>query len=288
MNITERAMLAQPTWSVWTARKHDRKVSKEVAKQHNAASDKRAGRYNKCLIDPEHPLYVAIRRIEGEARKFHEKHTLPWSQDGARILPGEMYYDYTAQMGLLKEKFDHAVRDFLAYYPEMKERAKTDLNGMYVESDYPTVKEIAQKFGFRVSFFPVPASNDFRVINIDEKDVASIREQMADEVSGAVREAQRERWERLLVVVKHAVERLSSKDSIFRNSLIDNIKEAVETLPRLALDEDKDFDLVLAEVKAKLSVCDPQDLRDDAKARAKTARDAAEIVKKMSAFMGQV
>jgi hypothetical protein len=46
--ITERAMLAAIHISIWTAVKHDRKISHEVASQHGAPVS--AGRYNKQLL----------------------------------------------------------------------------------------------------------------------------------------------------------------------------------------------------------------------------------------------
>jgi hypothetical protein len=46
--ITERAMLAAVHISIWTAVKHDSKVSREVAARHGAYDG--AGRYNKQLL----------------------------------------------------------------------------------------------------------------------------------------------------------------------------------------------------------------------------------------------
>ena len=46
--ITERAMLAAVHISIWTAMKHDRKISRDVANQHGAREG--AGRYNKQLL----------------------------------------------------------------------------------------------------------------------------------------------------------------------------------------------------------------------------------------------
>src|SRR4051812_22247507 len=46
--ITEKAMLAAVHISIWTAVKHDRKVSRDVADQHGA--HRVAGRYNKQLL----------------------------------------------------------------------------------------------------------------------------------------------------------------------------------------------------------------------------------------------
>jgi hypothetical protein len=46
--ITERAMLAAVHISIWTAVKHDRNVSRQVADEHGAPET--AGRYNKKLL----------------------------------------------------------------------------------------------------------------------------------------------------------------------------------------------------------------------------------------------
>jgi len=46
--ITERAMLAAVHISIWTAIKHDRRISRDVANQHGAHQG--AGRYNKQLL----------------------------------------------------------------------------------------------------------------------------------------------------------------------------------------------------------------------------------------------
>jgi len=46
--ITERAMLAAVHISIWTAVKHDRKISRDVASQHGTHQG--AGRYNKQLL----------------------------------------------------------------------------------------------------------------------------------------------------------------------------------------------------------------------------------------------
>lgn len=284
-NISHRAMLVQPSISLWTARRFDRKASEEVAANHNAESE-RAGRYNKCVINVKAPSYVALTRVAAEARRYHEAHTLPWAQDGARILSSTMFFEYQAAMKLYQEQFDHAARAFLVAYPGLKEAAEKELNGLYKEEDYPTASQLAGKFAFSISVFPIPLGTDFRVEEgLTEEDVAGIREQIEDQTRGALKQAEQERWARLLDVVSRAVERLSTQDAIFRDSLIGNIRDAVAVLPKLALAKDENFDSVIEDVRAKLCVCDPDVLRDDPNARANAARRAAEIVQKMSAFM---
>ena len=283
-DISKRAMLALPSISVWTARRYDRNISQEVADKHDVNVD-RAGRYNKCVIDVRHPLYVAISQIAGEARRYHETHTLPWAQDGARILAVPMFEEYQQMMVVLRERFEHAVELFVRAYPKLKEAARGELNGAYRETDYPTQDELRDKFGFRISIMPVPVSSDFRVETLDAEQVERLRRNISQEVSDAVHQAERERWERLFGVVQHAVVKLSEQKAIFRDSMIENIKEACETLPKLALAEDKDFNVLVEETKKKLAVLDPQRLREDTGARADAAMRANQIAKKMAAYM---
>ena len=93
--ITERAMLAAVHISIWTAVKHDRKVSRDVADQHGAHQG--AGRYNKQLLRGADKL-DELRTLAGQIRQYFYKITLPWSDEGFRLLPANFYFDLTARM----------------------------------------------------------------------------------------------------------------------------------------------------------------------------------------------
>jgi hypothetical protein len=93
--ITERAMLAAIHISIWTAVKHDRKVSHEVANQHGAPVS--AGRYNKQLLRGAGKL-DELRTLAGQIRQHFYKITLPWSDEGYRLLPAHFYFELSARM----------------------------------------------------------------------------------------------------------------------------------------------------------------------------------------------
>src|SRR6202008_1182341 len=93
--ITERAMLAAIHISIWTAIKHDRKISRKVAEEHGAFES--AGRYNKQLLRSADKLN-ALRTLAGQVRQSFYKITLPWSDEGYRLLPAHFYFDWTEQM----------------------------------------------------------------------------------------------------------------------------------------------------------------------------------------------
>src|ERR1700757_3921924 len=124
--ITERAMLAAVHISIWTAVKHDRKVSRQVADEHGAPET--AGRYNKKLLSGAARL-DDLRSFAGQIRQNFYKITLPWSDEGYRLLPAHFYFDWTAQMRQFEGPFEGKVEDFLALYPSYIEQVCPELNG---------------------------------------------------------------------------------------------------------------------------------------------------------------
>jgi hypothetical protein len=95
--IAEKAMLVAVHISVWTATKHDKDVSRKVADQHGAHES--AGRYNKKLLQQAAKL-DALRTLAGQIRTHVYKITLPWSDEGYRILREPVLSAFGANEGL--------------------------------------------------------------------------------------------------------------------------------------------------------------------------------------------
>lgn len=262
----------------------DRKVTREVAVAHNA-DERRAGRYNKCLIDPKAATFVAVRSAAGEMRQTHYKLTLPWAQDGARILPIAAFADYGARMRALAEAFNAAADAFVADYPRLKEQARRELNGLYSEDDYPSQDAMRRRFAVSISRYPVPNKNDFRV-SLPEAAMRELRSEVERDVKGAAMVAIRDLWERLYAAVSHMVERLSNPDAIFRDSLVENVVEVCTLLPKLNFMGDPALDAMRDQVSRLISNLSAQRLREDKALRADVAAEAAVIQSRMAAFMG--
>ena len=126
--ITERAMLAAVHISIWTAIKHDRKISREVAEQHGAYAG--AGRYNKQLLREAERL-ESLRALSGQIRQYFYKITLPWSDEGYRLLPAHFYFELTTKMREFEQAFAQQVEEFLAVYPSYIEQVRPELNGLF-------------------------------------------------------------------------------------------------------------------------------------------------------------
>lgn len=278
MSAKNGAMVANLTIAMWTARKYDGKVSKRVEEEYAAEN---SGRYNKILIAKE--LIAKIQKVVSAARTYHCENTLPWFDAGGRLLPTPNYFEYTSHMQNFRMQFEQCVADFIRTYPDHCEEARMRLGGMYREDDYPDVTELPKKYDFRVQILPVPDADDFRV-DLSEDEINNLKSDMLDEIEKNTQMAVRDVWNRLYKVVEHMVERLSSVDSVFRDSLVGNVQEACDLLPRLNFTNDPVLDDMVNEVKGSLAILSPEVLRSDSVKRYEAAAEARKILDKMSAY----
>jgi hypothetical protein len=269
--ITERAMLAAVHISIWTAVKHDRKVSRDVADQHGAHQG--AGRYNKQLLRGADKL-DELRTLAGQIRQYFYKITLPWSDEGFRLLPSNFYFDLMARMREFEAGFEQGVESFLGVYPQYIEQVKPELNGLFQEEDYPAVEKLRKKFGVKLEVLPIPSGADFRV-EMSAEEQALVSHEIDLNVL----------WKRLREVVAHMVDRLNEPESRFHGSLVTNVLDLVEILPRLNVNGDTDLNRFAEQVKERLCNYSAQDLKKHDLLRVTTAADAANIVAEMDGLL---
>lgn len=289
VQITERAMLVNLNISTWTARKHDKGISQEVASSHGTASD--VGRYNKTLIAKE--ALEKIGQAQSAARTFHYENTLPWMDNGARILAAANYLPYTEKMRSLRATYDAEVAAFLANYDGFVADARRRLNGMFKDADYPNARQIARKFDFDVAVLPLPTAADFRV-DISDKEHARIAADIQRRTDAAIAGAVSSTWERVHEVVAKMADRLrqyaimpdGKVEAPFRDTLVQNVRDLVELLPRLNITADPALDAMAQRLTDTLCAHDPQTLRDDGKVRNETAQQAEQILADMAGFCG--
>ena len=279
-DLSKKAMLVRLSISQWTARKYDRRASEKVARDYGADPD--AGRYNKVLVARD--AIKRIQRAANEARGYHYENTLPWLDDGARILPAANFTEYSARMRELKTRFEEAVAGFCEAYPALVDEARTNLNGLFDPADYPDTSEIRGRYGMEVSIDPLPEAGDFRV-RLQARDVNRIQEEIARRARAAQARAMRDLWERLYGCVARMAERLGDRDAVFRDSLVENARELCALLPRLNLADDPRLEELRREVEGRLCRHEPQELRDRPGVRSRTARAAQDIMAVMEGYM---
>jgi hypothetical protein len=271
---------------MWSARKHDPDASEEIAVRHGAQAD--AGRYHKVLL-PKKAL-AEIHKIVNEARHEHYFMTLPWDDNGYRVLPAAVYMDHTGRMRALSNRFATAVDALAQQFSQLVEQAKLRLGSLFREEDYPLAAELRAKFAFETKVMPLPDAGDFRV-TLGDAEKERIKRQIAAAVEASLQVGSRELWQRLYEAVTHMAERLTAYkvteegvEHPFRDSIVTNMVRLVDVLPKLNVTHDPELERLAEQVRTSLLV-DPSELRKSESRRAETALAAAAIASHMQGYM---
>lgn len=286
-DLSSRVMLVQLSVGQWTARKLDKRVTADVAERNDAKRD--AGRYNKVLV--ARGALAAIAAIVASAREDHATYSLPWFQDGTRIIPVDAFKTYAAKMQAHREAFEREVSDFLANYDAYIDQARSDLGALFNLSDYPSRLEVEKRFKWSVKTLPMPNVSDFRV-DLDKETVAALQADMQADLQDAFNTAMGDVATRLHDVARNMADKLNAynpdmgkQGNPFRDSLVENVRELISVLPMLNVTGDARLSKAIEDARAKLVRHDAQDLRDDAKLRSETAQAAADIADALAGWM---
>ena len=285
-SLSDRAMLVRVNIRMFNPIKTDKTITAEVAQNHG--SEVSMGRYAKSIIAKG--CVDSLRKLAGEIRQEHYRRTLPWSDDGSRILTSAGYFPYAQFMRDCEAKWAPELNRFLGNWSEYVDDARIKLNGLFRLEDYPTPSELASKFEFRWGVRPLPVDTDFRV-QLSADETASIRAELRSDLDATVKAAMQDVWQRMREVVAKMSERLKAYDpnnpgtAPFRDSLVTNITELLDVLPSLNLTNDPTLDAFAQEVRTGLTSHPANALRDNMYTRNDTINRADEILSKMSAFI---
>jgi hypothetical protein len=189
-----------------------------------------------------------------------------------------------ARMREFEAGFEQGVESFLGVYPQYIEQVKPELNGLFREEDYPTVEKLRKKFGVKLEVLPIPSGADFRV-QMSAEEQARVSREIDANVRESLMRGTEDLWKRLREVVAHMVDRLNEPESRFHGSLVTNVLDLVEILPRLNVNGDTDLNRFADQVKERLCNYSAQDLKRHDMLRVTTAADAANIVAEMDGLL---
>ena len=240
MNLTHDAMLVSLRINSWSGRLYDRQASQQVA-VHNDA-DTNAGRYNKRLLPKQ--AFAALAATMSNARTSHYANTLPWDDQGGRLLTVANYERYTAALDTLIERVVCERARFIEDYDDYVDQARLDLGRLFRLEDYPSTEALQGKFAIRYRIVPVPDARHF-MADLAQGETESVRQDIEQHVRTRLNDAQRDLYKRLGEAVERVGERLredeNGKPLVFRDSLIENIRELVDVVPRLNIFADDDL-----------------------------------------------
>ena len=267
ISIASSAMLVELSISTWTARKLDKKVSTQVDLDNGAKT--KVVNANKNLMAGTGVLDTIVK-YAANARAWHLSQTLPWTDNGSRLLPMSNFVNYKKQLGELEANYEALVDKFIIAYPNLVSAAAFQLGTLFDRNEYPDESSLKRKFKFTYSFFPVPTAGDFR-IDINEEAKAEIMANCNSAYQDRLNNAMREAWSRLHDCLSRMSERLTDNADgsrkIFRDSLVENGVELVSMLKHLNITQDPKLELARRELQSAIGAHDLDSLRDNSNAR---------------------
>ena len=224
MNLTHDAMLVSLRITAWSGRLYDRQASNHVAAHHDAAAS--AGRYNKRLLPKA--AFAALTATVSEARAQHYANSLPWDDQGSRLLTVANYEAYTELMDGLRERMVRERARFIEDYDDNIDRARLDLGKLFRIGDYPSKEALQGKFGIRYRIVPVPDADHF-MAKLASDDTERVKRGIEREIEERLHDAVGDLYRRLGEAVERVSERLTEdgegKPLVFRDTMISNVRD---------------------------------------------------------------
>lgn len=290
--LQKKVMLVKASMSQWTGRRKDKVASEKVAADFG--SDRNMGHYVKQAIAKEH--LNRITKNINEFRTLVYKYTLPWQDDGFRLLSVELYQKLSEETRKHSTEHNEAVDEFIQNYSRYIHESENRLNGLFNPADYPTAQKLYNKFSFDVTFSPVPDSGSFALLSdMVDTEIVELSEALNEQHSKALETAMADCWERIHDLIVRLRDKMTEQDRpdkkgnlvspIFRDSIIGNIKELVDILPGLNITKDPALEKARQDLEADLARINPQELRESKESRQEVAKKTDTILNNLAGYM---
>ena len=277
--VARAAMLVDLAISVYAGRKQDRKTQDEVTSSKGAGS-KRAASVYKSLFAECHEL-DAIIKFQAKVRNEHYRLTLPWSDNGQRLLPTKALLEYQDTMGKSVQEFHRLVDAFLDKYDTLVAAAAFQLGTLFDRDEYPTRDQVARKFAIDTSFSPLPAAGDFR-LDIEAEVQRELVTQYEARAKAQLAQANQDSWTRLHTALTKISGRLTvdadGKKRVFHDTVVTNAEELCDLLTIMNVTNDPDLERARTKLADALNGVTPKELREEDGTRLETKRKVDAIL----------
>lgn len=279
--LVERAMILSLGIGIWQGQRHDRDASAKVTSDAGAAGD--AARVNKHLV-PKEALKGIVTAQNAIRSHFYAK-TMPWRDNGDRLMPRKMFTSFIEEHEKLVADFQAKVNEFLGEaYPAAIAQAEFRMGTMFNRDDYPPASSLYRRFYAELDYGPVTTAGDFRV-ELDSEHADKVKSAIEAAAEARMATAMGDVWKRMAETVSYFQTRMADPKAVFRDSTVENIDDLLALIPGLNVLDDPDIEKVREMISSSLGGLDPAAIRKDGAQRSQLAGEAAKIVSVMDGFM---
>ena len=277
-NLSSASMLVDFSASVYTARKKDVSASEELETIKKA--DPNVANVHKKLLG-NCPELVAVQKFVGNTRNAHSSMTLPWSDMGMRLLPTSTFFKYKQYMTKAEQEFHTLVEKFFDIYEDAVVNAQTLLGDLYNPANYPPLDVLRHKFGWRLSFVPLPTSGDFRV-EMEQEQAKSLAEEYDKHYNAMFGKAVDSMIGDLMKYLARLSDRLDYKSQedkkVFHDTVTSNITDMLENLLVPLADKDKRLHTLTRQLMDTFEGISADALREDGALRQNTKQSVDDVI----------
>jgi hypothetical protein len=226
----------------------------------------------------------------GEVYQYHKKNTLPYVDAGPRILPNDLYMEYTQEMKHRIAQVDNMLDTYMPMYDQLVQddvmyRNAGHAAGRANASEYPTADDFRMSMSAELRFQPMPDASHF-LFDLSEDDVASFKR--AEEE--AAQAANADTVQRMLKPIQALVTKLGEyqglKGERFHNSLVENVIDGCTLARKLAINPTPELlaDIAELEEAAQGYLKDVEMIKGSANKRDEAKKKLQDVASKMAMF----
>ena len=257
--------------------KTDKAESIKVRSAHNIRSDDNVLSVRKNTL-PTADVLEKIEKLDNKLRSTFDKFCAPYAR-GVGLLPATKFLELRAALNPLLDDREILVKKLADDYIIYLEGAKRLLNGTFKDSDYPAVTEVVSRFHHKLDVFPIADPRDAKL---------NVLSEIADSINEAVAETFKEKAESVVPYIREVLldpltkfsETLQNPEATFKDSLVENLREASDRAETLNILEDDEIVNAVYEIRQRLT-CNPDRLRDDKVYRSDAVSNAAPIIESL-------
>lgn len=236
----------------------------------------------------------AVNKILAEYNEiyaYHKKTTLPYVDAGPRILPNDLYFDYTQDMRKRIADVDSLLDTYMPMYDQLVQDDVTYRNaghmaGRASASEYPTAEQFREATSVEMRFQPMPDARHF-LFDLSQEDEASFKRTEDEAFASANADMVGRMLKPLGALVTKLAEYQGAKGERFHNSLIENVIDGVTTALKLAINPTQDLIDTVAFIKdqAKKMLTTVEVVKGSAIARANAKQELELVAKRLEGLM---
>ena len=221
-SIAHAAVLVRFRATSWAARLKDKKATR-AAENANNASRGAANLTKNLLVDCDE--LRAIRLYISTVRDIHRSMSMPWGDDGERLVPTAQYPKYLSKMTEYQDEFHILVDNFMAVYDWKIIDTQVKLGAMFNRDEYPSTIDVRAKFSFQLSYDMLADggnTGDWR-LDLPHEQMSGLRNSAREGYFNNIKGAMDSVWHRTHETMTTLVRQLDVNEEGKGNKLFDSV-----------------------------------------------------------------